>query len=80
MTLVNPNFTETELEQPWKAWVHHGFPKPEESETDSDNETEELCPGGTECGDTPHKLGSTKFCAFAVKTLKGGPGPTGTSG
>lgn len=78
MTLINPNFTEKELEQPWRAWVQSDLTKPEETEVGSDNESEELCPGGTECGNTPHKLGSTKFCAFAANTLGGGP--TGTSG
>jgi hypothetical protein len=78
MTPINPNFTETELEQPWKAWVQEGLPQHEDAEADSGDETEELCPGGTECGTMPHKLGSTKFCAFAANTLNGGP--TGTSG
>lgn len=67
MSPINPRFNETELNQPWKAWVEQGFPKLEEAEADSDSEVQELCPGGTECGNIPHKLGSTKFCAVEIK-------------
>jgi hypothetical protein len=80
MASINPNFTETQLSQPWATWLTQS-PSVVFEETDSDlseDESEDLCPGGAECGLIPHRLGTTKFCAVAhtnmPKVKEGEPG------
>jgi len=70
-------FTEENLQQPWRAWVPQlqvedttklAIAKDEQQSLQSKLITSKaedgLCPGGPECGYEPHQLGFTKFCAI----------------
>jgi len=58
------------LEQPWKQTLKQLAESPEDGGVDLSpaqsisETTEEMCPGGDRCPETPHAIGSSKGCAF----------------